>query len=72
MMKAKAGQGALPERITMFSTGTRVSHSSYGMGTIVEVGQFASGVSYKVRWDNGGPMASGDTSWERPATLTVL
>lgn len=49
----------------------RVTHATYGAGTIVDEHTFASGFSYSVRWDNGGPMSSSDCSWERPESLTA-
>lgn len=50
----------------------RVTHATYGAGTIVEEYTFASGFSYSVRWDNGGPMSSSDCTWESPESLTPL
>ena len=62
---------------TTTTTGTvqindRVTHATYGAGTIVDEHTFASGFSYSVRWDNGGPMSSSDCSWERPESLTRI
>lgn len=57
---------------TTMQINDRVTHATYGAGTIVDEHTFASGFSYSVRWDNGGPMSSSDCSWERPESLTPL
>ena len=54
--------------------GLRVNHATYGSGTVVQVGQSASGTRVQVEWDNPelNRLSTSAPTWEEAHTLHAL